>query len=368
MELKVEYRREWGKYYLIVESNGEDYQVRMLRNNQIPGLLAAEQREWNNQSYCYFDITDCISLKERFKKTAPGVEEIRDLLRKIELYSRELEKYLLDRNDFLLGLEYIYYSRDDLPGFVCLPGYQVRQEEQLCRMLEEIMECMDYRNREAVSLIYMLYSRSRQEDCTVTQLLALCDEIEKEVKRKPEALWVEPQKEIQKEKKCTIPVFLKKLRELGKGVRERYSGEKPEAAKEQSRVLAPETPETVEIYAEQSMETVLLSEEVDMEEYYLEAMEEKQENITIRRFPFYIGKEKKENGYCFTRDVISRKHAKLHREEDEIYLTDLNSKNGTFLNGERLEPMECRRLTLGDLVGFANIYYIFTCSKPSNIL
>jgi pSer/pThr/pTyr-binding forkhead associated (FHA) protein len=35
---------------------------------------------------------------------------------------------------------------------------------------------------------------------------------------------------------------------------------------------------------------------------------------------------------------VSRRHASLHRERGQIYVTDLNSTNGTFINGGRIQP------------------------------
>jgi pSer/pThr/pTyr-binding forkhead associated (FHA) protein len=35
---------------------------------------------------------------------------------------------------------------------------------------------------------------------------------------------------------------------------------------------------------------------------------------------------------------VSRRHAALVNHEDSVYILDLDSVNGTFLNGERLQP------------------------------
>lgn len=35
---------------------------------------------------------------------------------------------------------------------------------------------------------------------------------------------------------------------------------------------------------------------------------------------------------------VSRIHARLHVEDDKLYITDLKSTNGTFMGGERLTP------------------------------
>ena len=40
-------------------------------------------------------------------------------------------------------------------------------------------------------------------------------------------------------------------------------------------------------------------------------------------------------------DRVSRMHSGVRRWEDDVYVKDLNSKNGTYLNGERIkrEPL-----------------------------
>ena len=59
---------------------------------------------------------------------------------------------------------------------------------------------------------------------------------------------------------------------------------------------------------------------------------------------------------------ISRIHGKISLEEGEYYLTDLNSTNGTFLNGGRLEVNEKARIRQGDQVGFADVKYVVDLS------
>lgn len=79
--------------------------------------------------------------------------------------------------------------------------------------------------------------------------------------------------------------------------------------------------------------------------------------IPIEEFPFFIGKLKKNMDYCLDREVVSRCHAKLTREEEHVYITDLNSTNGTFVNGELLQPYKRREITAGDEIAFADIRY-----------
>lgn len=61
--------------------------------------------------------------------------------------------------------------------------------------------------------------------------------------------------------------------------------------------------------------------------------------------------------------LISRQHAEIHRVGANYQLHDLNSKNGIYLNGERLAPGSTRWLENGGEVSFAFTQFLF--SEPS---
>ncbi|HCU24913.1 MAG TPA: hypothetical protein DF383_07840 [Deltaproteobacteria bacterium] len=58
---------------------------------------------------------------------------------------------------------------------------------------------------------------------------------------------------------------------------------------------------------------------------------------------------------------ISRTHAAIVQEDDNFYLQDLNSKNGTFLNDQRLAPggRSERPLKHGDKLKFNTVEFQF---------
>lgn len=47
-----------------------------------------------------------------------------------------------------------------------------------------------------------------------------------------------------------------------------------------------------------------------------------------------------ELGICLVEDMVSRHHAKIEVAGGQVLLTDLNSTNGTFVNGERIQKAE----------------------------
>jgi len=61
--------------------------------------------------------------------------------------------------------------------------------------------------------------------------------------------------------------------------------------------------------------------------------------------------------------LVSRRHARLDVEDGVIYVTDLNSSNGTYLNGRRVE--DSIELRPGDSIGVgaANVTFVGTNSS-----
>ena len=57
--------------------------------------------------------------------------------------------------------------------------------------------------------------------------------------------------------------------------------------------------------------------------------------------------------------TVSRVHAKIRKRDEEYYLTDLNSRNGTSVNGRLLRANEEYQLQDEDEVDFAEARYVF---------
>lgn len=54
---------------------------------------------------------------------------------------------------------------------------------------------------------------------------------------------------------------------------------------------------------------------------------------------------------------VSRNHALLSVAEDQLYIKDLDSSNGTFINDERIDGNQSRALKSADIVGFASFSF-----------
>lgn len=126
------------------------------------------------------------------------------------------------------------------------------------------------------------------------------------------------------------------------------------------------------VFSEEEKEGGILAEEKDEESHTvllwskeqetvrrLVSEDGKSESISIVYFPFLIGKQENLTDYTLCRDTVSRIHVRIDQKEENYFLTDLNSTNGTSVNGRKLENNETVNLKIGDQIGIADLCFSF---------
>lgn len=83
------------------------------------------------------------------------------------------------------------------------------------------------------------------------------------------------------------------------------------------------------------------------------------DNVPINSYPFIIGKLKKSVNMIINNPLISRIHACIYMDEEECFIEDMNSSNGTYVNDILLKPHEKFPLKEGDKITFSHLIYIF---------
>jgi predicted ATPase len=81
--------------------------------------------------------------------------------------------------------------------------------------------------------------------------------------------------------------------------------------------------------------------------------------IPLNRLPLTIGRESNTD-IAISDPRVSRQHARLSYRQQQIWLTDLRSSNGTFVNGE---PIQERALQPGDMLSFGGLEATFEDSE-----
>ncbi len=108
------------------------------------------------------------------------------------------------------------------------------------------------------------------------------------------------------------------------------------------------------------------------EEIYAEDLEEPKQKlygmgpwrkyrIALKDFPFTVGQMAGYADYLLEDSSVSRLHARFSGGEKEgtVYMTDLNSLNGTYVNGIRLEPNESIGIHPGDEIHIGKIAFCY---------
>ncbi|MDT8718564.1 FHA domain-containing protein [Clostridium sp. 19966] len=83
------------------------------------------------------------------------------------------------------------------------------------------------------------------------------------------------------------------------------------------------------------------------------------EKIYINKNSFVIGRLQGQADYICSNKTIGKTHAKIDKIDIECYITDLNSKNGSYINGERLVGGQQYLLQNDDLITLSDINFIF---------
>jgi hypothetical protein len=106
-----------------------------------------------------------------------------------------------------------------------------------------------------------------------------------------------------------------------------------------------------------SKKTELLSEERNTMAYLVESGSG--ERILLGKERFIIGRQRDLVDLCLSDSTIGRIHAEIKQSEEDTVVVDLNSKNGTRVNDERLVSNVPFALKEGDCVVFSNKAFYF---------
>lgn len=111
---------------------------------------------------------------------------------------------------------------------------------------------------------------------------------------------------------------------------------------------------------EDTYETVLLQENCYVEQRILVGkIKGKKRQIDLSTFPFIIGKNKDQADFVIDDSSISRIHARFTLRDGIVYLTDLNSTNGSMKNGIKLQPNELVEVEAEDEIKFGRVTFTY---------
>ncbi len=106
-------------------------------------------------------------------------------------------------------------------------------------------------------------------------------------------------------------------------------------------------------------ETVCLSGEYVRERCLQGNVNGESVKIPLNHFPIILGKLAGLSDYVISDDTVSRMHARLEQRNGQIFISDLNSTNGTIKNGNMLSMNEAVALEPGDQITLGRVSFTY---------
>lgn len=414
--MKVTYKKDINHTYVVFEGGAIDtnnFQTQMLLHNMAEGLLPCTILRMDQKELWQCECTGLQSLETYCKMHEIGKEDFVWIMNQILENIQELQDFLLNADNLYLMPGEIYLHPEKGKLLCCMtPVYRNDVLDSLKGILQFLLQYLSPEDQEVARIVYGFFRTLGKEDCTLADLWSHlyekkknCGQLSEDTgeKKKRESVsfedvtddrdrlleelffdkkeepadWKEKIKNTKisfdyiKKAAYIFPALAAVLlflylafnswtmsgiellgfaavivalqifsiycyRKWGREIKERNPifEEEPES----------EDPGTV-LLREPETKRYLLVRSDTKEQYLLDQKE------------MIIGKHTEKAQILLTDPVVSRIHAKVMIKNQGIYIQDMNSKNGTYVNEKRLNESEEILLTYKDSLSIANIQF-----------
>lgn len=307
----IEIEQNTGKYVTVAADEetalrwSEDIGFKMMQYNQIQGVVPISQQYIDDRLHVYYETNKMRTLESVYADSGLSVDNALKILLSLLQTVQEAEPYFLSADQFVLSEQTVFLGRDNSRVWLCYhPDHDGEIAEGVRVIMEFLMKRISHSDRTATAAFYGLYDMVCERRCTMAELT--------EHIMRQQSVSQEQTKQLNGVSPVSQTKVDSKLRLCLRG----------------TRVLPQQTLQSICAPAVIS----LLESEV------------------------HIGRQQTQD-VCIPIDYISREHAVLYIDGNQIQVEDCESVNGTFLNGEQLMPHIRTICNPGDHITFADITY-----------
>ncbi len=391
--LHTEYVRNLNCNYerILLEKRPEEkrYQYCILGRGGIKGLLSCSLRYINGLAYLYYDISSRQNIAQLFGNRCITREWMKDFMWSLKQIQQELGRFLLDMGNILWYPEQIFQDlENNIFAFLYVPYYE--GEASFLKLIEFWVEHIDYDDEVLVDCVYHMYEQLERngeiylrsqifedaevlEDVKEQEAVSRESEEMKEAKQEADLVKMESETDTEdirngirtddfrlterickteKTGKRGLFSFFEGKKNRSKKTREEYNMTMQQVMSEYA--VAEETS-----YAAESYGQTIFIEEKQEEQIHRLYTPDGRLLASLEQQVMSIGKKKEEVDLVLEDASVSRIHARITEEKGKVYLEDLNSTNGTFKNGLRMQPYEKRKLEKGDEIKCGKVIIVF---------
>lgn len=393
-------RRLTASYMVITTDNDGGLDEKIMLRRKIPGLLPMEKCFADGCGQYWYCISGKQSLDTFCRLNRIDLAFMEKLVVSVCAQVEIVSRNLMSTNCILLSPEQIYVSNatEELIFTLC-PGENQELQEEFRKLMEYLLTKLDHEDQNAVQMAYKLYEKTLDEHYSLTDLRDSIAEARVQKAQAEEAI-IEVRDHVSEANKVNSPEAVKKgatakeaaveevmgasadgqeseweleqkmqeiwgkLQEIWTNWKEELQAKRSDAKKKKTKkvVYYPQECEAAEEESEPQPAvhpTICLS---DYREHpdgmLLYEGYERFSDVKITGRTVCIGQGSGVD-ISIEKETISHLHAQIVYEEGEYYIEDLNSTNGTQVNGELLPYRKRRKLVGNDIVQFADVRYRF---------
>lgn len=392
---EITYERNIHSSYMKIPSVMEVcFDEKLLLRKKYSGCLIMEKCFVNGQGQYWYNITGKQALDAYCRVNAIGISFFETLLLRICNQLELLEWNLIDSHCLMVDPELIFVNnRGEDISFVLYPNKGADFFQDFQQLMEYLLTKLNHSDKGSVHTAYKIYQMTLSDSYSMsdikdavltgmqketlqkaekdiskrTSVQIPTDEIEQvstETKKKKEI--IEKRENVKNSKIPYMDVLQEKWKEFQEKVKNILSVKPKDFLEGKMQFGEKEEFPTV-IYPEENeeMERIEIHPTICLTASFGEPrgvlLYEGLENYVdfeLEQMICLIGKNDRAR-MRIEKDTISQFHAKIDYMEDNYYIEDLNSTNGTYVNDEILNYKERKILQVGDIIRFADVKYRF---------
>lgn len=361
--MTIQYQRNLKNSYMVITEQGQPLNLdgqlaeKMISRQNIPGLLSWVTMPCEGDITFWYNITGFQSLEDYLQKQTLGEAVLKHIISALMTLQEELPRYYLKGEHLLLSLEQIFLDNSSEQVYFCYEPLWIKEPfEALKELMEVLLPVINHKDSEAVALGYGLYEKALVKNANVWNYLLERSAIPKESAqpRQVELLQIEMEESEPETDRKPLRFDLKEIiKEKGSTLWSRFH--KKKLPKEEPIYLFEPQEEPICV----QNPTVFLGAGECVQGQFVYQGAGGACSFAVTADSFLIGGNNDAADISIDSPGISRNHARVTKEEENYYLEDLNSRNGTYLNGTLLKYKQKEKLSMGDHVCFAREEFVF---------
>ncbi|WP_156558883.1 FHA domain-containing protein [Clostridium paraputrificum] len=309
-----------NKIKLILKCNNNDladYAIKMVNYNKELPLIEIETLIINDSSTLIYDITNCIRLSNAIEENSISLQEMLQVIGTILFTLANLKSYFLNSNNIFLNINYTFYNyvtkEIELIYLPFINEVTNAYMNQKIFLLDLLLICKKYCvNCESLDMAIM---ELRDDTGTLESIKEKLDLVKDEVRR----------------------------------------------MKEQENMLIKDKTEKRSFFSVRKKENNIVIKTTEIRSNRIEYLNlviyegDRVKTINLDKEKYLLGRLEGAVDIPIRNSSVGRIHGRIEREDYYYFYVDLESKNGSFINGERLEPNKRYPLENGDNIKLANV-------------